>query len=227
MTETEWKNAAKPFTCKEIAENYGTARKLRLLMVGYLEPLQCLMSSRAKGVFSMLQEWAEDESKTIDENVPWSAPDGPLGNYMEWSASGLAAAAVDWVVHHGSRIEPQWTYSIAMPAVELKRQGRPGSGVQQSRQISKGARHRPDLQGVEPGLERRNANWSTNAGRFDAMRVRQPVSTCHTRPGLENSGRAVPRHRHLQRASVRADARTRPSPRRSRMHEPGAARALS
>ena len=66
----------------------------------------------------MLREWAEDESKRIEDR-PWSASDGPLGDYMEWSLKGLASSAVGWVVHHGSMIEPHWTCSIAMPAAEL------------------------------------------------------------------------------------------------------------
>jgi hypothetical protein len=53
------------------------------------------------------------------EDRPWSAPGGPLGDYMQWTVKGHASAAVGWVVHDGSRIEPCWTYSVAMPAVEL------------------------------------------------------------------------------------------------------------
>jgi hypothetical protein len=60
MTEEEWQKAAKPFPCQEIARDFGTARRLRLLMVGQLEPLQSLMSPEARGVFEMLREWAED-----------------------------------------------------------------------------------------------------------------------------------------------------------------------
>jgi len=118
MTENEWLNAIKPYSCKEIAKDFGTARKLRLLMVGYLGPLQELFSPGARNVFLMLREWAEDECKRI-EDKPWSAPGGPLGDNMEWSLRGIASSAVGWVVHHGSRIEPNWTYSIAMPGAEL------------------------------------------------------------------------------------------------------------
>jgi hypothetical protein len=103
MTEGEWLNANKPYTCQEIAKEFGTARKLRLFMVGSLEPLQEIMSQPARDVFAMLREWAEDETRAIEDR-PWSAKDGPLGDYMEWSLSGLASAAVGWVLHHGSRI---------------------------------------------------------------------------------------------------------------------------
>ena len=87
-------------------------------MVGFLEPLQELFSDGARSVFLMLRDWAEDESKGIEDR-PWSAPDGPLGDYMQWSPTGLASDAVGWVVHYGSRIEPHWTYCIGMPAAEL------------------------------------------------------------------------------------------------------------
>jgi hypothetical protein len=118
MTESEWLSAKKPRPCEEIAREFGDARKLRLLMVGYLEPLQEVFSAGAKGVFLMLREWAEGERKAIEDR-PWSAPDGPLGDYMERSPKGLASDAVGWVVHHGSKIDPHRTYDIAMPAADV------------------------------------------------------------------------------------------------------------
>lgn len=118
MIENEWIEAQKPFTCKAIAKEFGTARKLRLLMVGFLEPLQDIFSEGARRVFLMLREWAEDDRRSID-GTAWSAPGGPLADYMEWSTKGLASHAVSWIVHYGSQIEPKWTYSLAMPAAEL------------------------------------------------------------------------------------------------------------
>ncbi len=116
MTETEWLYAKKPFSCQEIVKDFGSARKLRLLMVGYLEGLQAFFSSGASSVFLMLREWAEDKSQAIDERS-WSSPRGPLRDHMERSPKGLASAAVRWVVHDGLRVERDPTRGIyVLPA---------------------------------------------------------------------------------------------------------------
>jgi hypothetical protein len=60
MTEAEWLACDKPFPCIDIAKEFGTTRKLRLLMVGMVGRLKDVFSEERGRVFLMLSEWAED-----------------------------------------------------------------------------------------------------------------------------------------------------------------------
>lgn len=65
MTEAEWLNATKPFTSQQIARDFGTTRKLRLLMVGLLDKVGFKNPNRVEYVsvnLDALQKLAEDHS---------------------------------------------------------------------------------------------------------------------------------------------------------------------
>lgn len=118
VTEAEWLDAAKPLPCQEIARDFGTTRKLRLLMVGFLEPVRNLLSPAAAEVLDRLRDWAETEDK-LTPDLGWWEPGGALADFMQWNVASRAADAVNWVVSHGSKLVARWSYSVAMPAAEL------------------------------------------------------------------------------------------------------------
>src|SRR5262249_25002589 len=69
----------------------------RLLMVGFLEPLQELFSDEVKKVFWMLREWAEDEHK-------WQGYPASVFGQREWNTRALAERAVGWVAYEALNI---------------------------------------------------------------------------------------------------------------------------
>jgi hypothetical protein len=120
-TETEWLDAKKPYPPERLAKLFGSMRKVRLLMVGLLEPLRDLFSDGARSVFLTLREWAEDDRRSLEKQPSWYQPGGPLQDYMQRTVAGVASGAVSWIVSFGgTEIRTDGTFfEVGRPGDEL------------------------------------------------------------------------------------------------------------
>ncbi|MGE3805012.1 MAG: hypothetical protein AB7K24_10100 [Gemmataceae bacterium] len=114
MNEKQWLKATRPFPCRDLGLKFGSVRKLRLLMVGYLEPLQPFFTDESRAVFLMLREWAETGAQQRIE-PRWAAVDGPLRDSTERSPRGLASSAMAWIVMQSPRIDRLW-FEATLPS---------------------------------------------------------------------------------------------------------------
>jgi hypothetical protein len=144
LTEADYLGTRQPYFCSEIGRLFGNQRKLRLLMVGWLEPLQFLFTPSIQNVFSRMQEWAEDERKILDvDDGHLYEPGGPFHEIMRYTVAGHVASAVSWIVSSGADIVTDGSFgnrgqpSYQLPqavaqALTLKKVGSPPAGVSMS-----------------------------------------------------------------------------------------------